>query len=96
MAKKKKSAVKSSKNATPARSSAQENANRMVPGHVETDETTGQRLIHPAANPQQVNPIHDDEHEKAAVKEAAILTDPDSTHKEKIAATKASNAAETH
>lgn len=74
--------------------SRQANIARMQPGNVETDATTGQRVIHPAANPQQVNPIHDDEHEAAAVAEAKVLTDKEATPLEKIGATEKSNEAE--
>ncbi|MBA3833936.1 MAG: hypothetical protein H0X34_19020 [Chthoniobacterales bacterium] len=70
------------------------NNTRMQPGYCETDPTTGLRLIHPAANPQQINPIHDDAHEAAATEEAAVLTDKTSTHREKIEATERSNEAE--
>lgn len=67
---------------------------RMQPGFCETDETTGLRVIHPAANPQQVNPIHDSEHESAATAEAKVLVDKGATAKEKIEATAKSNEAE--
>jgi hypothetical protein len=77
-----------------ALASYEKNAERMQPGFCETDETTGLRVIHPAANPQQVNPIHDEAHEAAATEEAKVLTDKESTPEEKIEATAKSNEAE--
>ena len=73
--------------------SAQANSDRMQPGRVETDATTGQRVIHPAANPQQVNPLSDKEHENAATKEADVLVDQDKSAREKREATAVSNLA---
>lgn len=73
--------------------SVSRNSKRMRPGVVETT-SSGQRVIHPAANPQQVNPIHDDEHEAAAVNAAKVLTDKKSTVAEKNEAVAASNEAE--
>lgn len=74
--------------------SVKRNVSRMQPGSVETDPTTGQRVIHPVANPQQVNPISDAAHEKAAVSEAKVLLDKKATPHQKRAATEKSNAAQ--
>lgn len=73
--------------------SAKANSDRCQPGVVETT-SSGQRVIHPAANPQQVNPLHDPEHEAAAVNAAHVLTDKEATPAEKNEAVAKSNEAE--